>query len=239
MKAPYFLLYILLLSPILANSQDTNRTDDNGMRQGLWQGKHDNGTRSYIGNFENNKPVGEFVYFDPFGTMSKRIIHKGDSTFATFYHVDGTIMGKGQYYKKQKAGVWRYYDEDSDISLLEPYVDNKVHGVCTTYYKTGEITRIQAFEKGIKNGMCEDYFKSGKLKFKGTFVDGNLDGYVVHYYPDGREWHRGKYRASVKDGKWLYFDEKGNLETTEIYEFGKRVDPEKSTQIAKPIQKTE
>ena len=42
---------------------DYNKTDNQGRRQGKWIDFHDNGKTRYIGEFKNNEPIGEFLYY--------------------------------------------------------------------------------------------------------------------------------------------------------------------------------
>ncbi len=222
--------FALIFSISVLFGQEVNKKDSQGRKQGPWIGKYENGKKKYVGSFLDDKPVGEFKYYDAFGTLTKIVDHRGDSSLATFYHTTGKVMGTGKYFKKEKVGIWKYYDEEGDISLEEPYVAGKLEGLCITYYKDGAVTRKQEFVNGEKHGKCTDYFKNGKMKFSGKFVDGNLDGYIVHYHPNGLEWQRGKYKAAVKDGKWLYFDEKGKLEAIETYNLGERIASEKPSE---------
>jgi antitoxin component YwqK of YwqJK toxin-antitoxin module len=218
------LLPLAFLFSLSSTAQEFNQTDAQGRKQGPWKQRYENGALRYTGQFKDDKPVGTFQYFDETKTKTKEVRFEPDSSFATFFHTTGKVMAKGAYVGKTKVGEWLYYDEEGDLSQKESYLNGRVNGRAFTYYKNQQIAREQDFVEGVKNGMCKDYFKGGKPKFDATFLDGNLDGKVTHYFPNGSEWQRGQYKASVKDGKWLYFDENGLLLRIETFNLGKLVE---------------
>jgi len=219
----FTLLFIFCTFYLLSTSaQDsTNFVDVNGLKQGKWMVRHDNGQLRYSGQFKDGKPTGEFRYFAADGNHTKTLLFNGDSAFARFFHTSGELMAEGIYLKEKKHGKWKYYDEEGDISIQEMYKDGKRNGPSRVYYKNGEISRDCNYKEDVMHGQCTDYFQGGKKKFEGSYVDGNLDGKVVHYNPTGLPWQSGQYKAAIKDGKWLIFNEKAELEAIEVYELGK------------------
>ena len=74
------LLFGFSLESINAQN-DYNKTDNQGRRQGKWIDFHDNGKTRYTGEFKNNEPIGEFLY----------------------YSEDGTLIAKNNYLKKSNV----------------------------------------------------------------------------------------------------------------------------------------
>ncbi|MDA9820326.1 toxin-antitoxin system YwqK family antitoxin [Salibacteraceae bacterium] len=225
MRALLFLLSLIMATPSLA--QPGNQVDAKGLKQGAWKDRYENGNLRYSGQFNDDKPVGTFTYYDEERVKTKEVIFSNDTAYATFFHTTKVVMAKGIYIDKEKVGEWLYFDEEGDLSHKEFFVANKIDGKVITFYKNGSIAREQEFKAGVKHGTCKDYFKGGKPKFEGHYLDGNLDGKVTHYHPNGLEWQRGKYVASVQDGKWLYFDENGVLQYIETYKLGDLIETKK------------
>ena len=64
----YFFFFVDQIS-----SQEFNRIDDNGFKQGLWKKNYDWGGLKYKGEFIDNKEVGFFFFYDKKGRLfSKR-----------------------------------------------------------------------------------------------------------------------------------------------------------------------
>jgi len=226
MKFILLISVLFCLNPTVFSQDSTNQTDAKGLKQGVWKVYHDNGQLRFKGEFKDNKPQGEFRYFSIDGGHTKTLIFKGDSADARFFHTNKRLMAEGVYFKKLKQGIWKYYDEEGDISLQENYLDNERNGPSRVYYKNGAINRDCSYKKDLMDGLCTDFFENGKKKFEGMYVDGNLDGKVVHYNSNGTTWQSGKYVASVKDGKWLLFKASGELEKIETYKLGRRINTE-------------
>ena len=70
----------LMLFSLLAFSQGDNKTDVKGHKQGEWKKYHPNGMLRYVGNFKNDKPVGEFKYYYDTGNLQTKMSHKGSAT---------------------------------------------------------------------------------------------------------------------------------------------------------------
>ena len=54
---------LILFNVSLFAQNDVNKTDDMGRRQGKWIDYHQNGQIRYTGEFKNNEPIGEFIYY--------------------------------------------------------------------------------------------------------------------------------------------------------------------------------
>ena len=57
-----------------------NHVDNEGLKQGEWV-KYKNGSKFYEGQFIDDKPIGEFLYFYPNGNIKIR----------TLFHEDGKM----------------------------------------------------------------------------------------------------------------------------------------------------
>ena len=60
MKKTFSLLGLLLVYfTVFAQTDEINKTDNNGLKQGKWIKYHSNGKIKYEGNFKDDKPIGQ------------------------------------------------------------------------------------------------------------------------------------------------------------------------------------
>ena len=67
--ALFLTLLTLLFSENIYAQNNYNKTDKQGRRQGKWIEYHSNGQIRYKGQFKNNEPVGEFLYYSENGSL--------------------------------------------------------------------------------------------------------------------------------------------------------------------------
>lgn len=211
------LLYCLTFN---GHSQELNQTDAQGRKQGKWLKRYDNNKIRYTGQFIDDKPVGEFKYFNEDGELSSVISNKGDSAKATFYHVNGTVLGEGKYHRQKRTGIWKHYDADGDISSQEVYENGVKNGPARIYYKDGRVAKDLSYDKGKVEGKVTEYFPDGKPKQESHYEAGKLEGMVKHYKTNGKIWIKGYYTDNVRDKVWVYYKPEGGIERFEIYELG-------------------
>ena len=83
-------------------------------------------------------------------------------------------------------------------------------------------------ENGQKHGYWEERWPDGSLIGNGVYIDGKRDGYWEAYYPNGNIKLSGEFTPFDESskgvmqsnciGRWLYFDNKGNITKTDIYD---------------------
>ena len=64
------------------------------------------------------------------------------------------------------------------------------------------------------------YSSTGIPTLKAFHSNGQLHGKYLSFYPSGNKKIEGAYKKGLKNGKWLFYTEKGLQEKMEIYEFG-------------------
>ena len=68
------LIFLLILCPLFAMSQDINKTDKNGLKQGVWMKTFPNGKIMYKGKFVDGYPVGRMERFHNNGNLKAILI---------------------------------------------------------------------------------------------------------------------------------------------------------------------
>jgi antitoxin component YwqK of YwqJK toxin-antitoxin module len=216
-------LFSVFLSFSLFAQGDINKIDANGLKQGTWEKKFENGQVRYRGQFVDDKPVGTFFYYYEEGGKSYEVAYESESdvSHAKFFHKNGVVMSEGDYFKRQKQGVWKFYDGKTVLSMVETYEAGILNGTQIVYYLNGKPSSKTPYVNGLKNGPFVEYFSNGKIKTEGTFLDDNYDQEFKQYYSDGTIYAEGQYRAAVKDGQWVYYAEDGQIMVQELWEHGK------------------
>ena len=111
-----------------------NQKDAQGRKQGVWKKPYENSTAYvYIGQFKNDKPVGEFTYFYKSGNVQSKIkfFNGGTTAYNKMYHESsGRLMAQGKYVNQQKDSLWLYYDNVGNLKSQETFVQNAGDQTC-------------------------------------------------------------------------------------------------------------
>lgn len=217
-----FLSIIFLLITIIAKAQqEINITDSNGFKQGFWQKKDLNGTLIYSGNFNNNVPEGDFIYYDSLGKVKAKTIFtdNGEKAYTKFFR-KGMMVSEGLYVNEKKTGLWKYYNNDTILISEENYENGIPNGKWRTFYSNGALLEEIIYVDGVKNGPWLQYFYDGPIKTKATYINGKLEGLATFYHPNGLIFISGPYKNNLKDGVWMHLNDKGVAEKREIWSSG-------------------
>lgn len=228
------IVVLFMLFGFASFSQEVNKTDTKGRKQGEWKKYHKNGMLRYVGNFKNDNPVGEFKYYYDTGNIQSKMDHKiGASYFIAFYKT-GEVKAVGKYIGQKRDSTWNFYDIDGYKKSSEYYINGKKNRISYAYYPNGQVTEEKEFVDDFENGIWNEYYMDGKKKMEATFVNGSLEGRATYYRSSGKRSVRGIYSHGARNGVWLYFEEDGNtIKKKEEYKDGKRVDKNKGDNVEK------
>ncbi len=218
-----------LLSPLSSGAyaqsgQGINRKDARGRKQGYWK-KIEEGIVKYEGNFVDDKPVGEFKYYYPGGTLKAKTFFTGinDLSRTVTFHRNGKMMARGNYLGNLKDSTWVYYNEEEQIVSSIAMKDGKRHGLSRTFYPGGKIDEDMNYSADVRHGEWTQYFPDGTLKLKAKYVSGKLQGLMQTFHTNGKVMVSGTYKDSLKEGTWMYFDENGFVQKKETWANGFRI----------------
>jgi len=103
------------------------------------------------------------------------------------------------------------------------YVSNDLcNGEYTEFYDSGEIHSLMYFKNGLIVGKMYEYDKLGKLIEIRAYSEGEFDG-IWTSYKDGKKTFVASYKDGIKDGKWLVWNDKGNIVYEINYKLGKKI----------------
>ncbi len=210
-----------LLFGITGFSQDLNQVDAQGRKQGTWKKYFSNGMLRYEGQFKDDQPYGEFIYYSPYDyVLARTTFISKDISYTLMFHKNGNRRAEGKNIKEQRDSVWIFFDQDGIKVSEESYRMGVKHGDEKVFFDNGELTQIIPWKNGIKEGVWKQYYLGGQLKGQGSFKNNVWSGEVIFYDLDGNVNAKGNYQEGLKEGEWQYFDEEGKVLSKEWYSQG-------------------
>jgi len=172
-----------------------NRTDNFGMKQGLWKIFYDNQILKTETNYLNNKRNGIHKEFDIKGNVIK--IEK---------YINDVLISDAKETKKLETK--KEYHKNGKIKVIATFYNGVAEGNRREYDESGKNIKSYIFSSGIivGNGVIDDYGnKQGMWTeyYDGRFLDSN-DNSIVRA--------RGRYKNSKPIGEWKYYLQNGKLE---------------------------
>ena len=215
MKRYVLMLVTLLFAVTPLMSQDFNKTDSKGRRQGTWRGFYPNGQLRYEGQFKNDKCKGTFKYYDEQGNLkaTNEFDKSGEKALNKTYAPNGRMIATGYYQNQKKEGQWKYFDEASgQLRLVEDNKEGKVHGWSKLYNpNNGVLAEETQYVEGQPEGQCRKYSNTGTLLMECQYHKGQLEGPTKTYYPSTALKEEGQYANGEKVGLWKTYNEDGDV----------------------------
>ena len=210
------LLFFLLIA-VQGISQ--NFIDANGKKQGQWSKLYP-GTKvyQYKGQFNDDKPVGTFMYYYQSSKLKAIVKHIEGSnrSEAQFYHDNGVIMSKGIYLDLKKDSVWSNFGPTGRLSNKETYKADVLHGKKTIFFvsedpndKSQIVSSISNYKEGLLEGEFVEYFDGGSMKEKGNYLNGKKSGFWMKYSITGSIMIEECFKEGLRNGWTKSFDESG------------------------------
>ena len=221
-----FFMYIIFGNCIYAQSQNETlryqNPSSNGLKDGLWRVKY-KGTAidRYIGEFEMGVPKGIFNHYYPNGILRSVMTFKelSGECYVKNYSRKEKLISEGMYLSKNvKDSIWKIYDENDRIIILETWKKGNLEGLYKTYYPNGNVVESGIMNNAKKQGQWIRWSENGEKIRVSNYSDNVLNGKWIDYDVDGRVKMIGVYLNGYRDGKWV------------IYNLGK---PEKSITFQK------
>ena len=73
-------------------------------------------------------------------------------------------------------------------------------------------------EKQSYSGVVTEYYKNGNKKYETKYNDGKPSGKYLTWFKDGTKKAEGEYQEGKRVGLWKWYNEKGKINFTVIYE---------------------
>ncbi|CAG0968726.1 MAG: hypothetical protein HND27_06165 [Bacteroidetes bacterium] len=238
MKHLFLIIALSFVSSGFAQTSEVwNQKDSKGLKQGKWKKHYDTGEVYWIGEFKNDKPINQFIYYFKSGAVLLEVTHFPNAiSRATFYYETGEVAAAGKYYKQQRDSIWVHYYPKGNKMSQEKYINGKRYGTSTDYYQNGNVLREQEWENNLEHGLTKVYYENGKLKEQKRYKMGSLEGLCSLYESNGNMYMQGSYLKDVKHGTW-YTYKNGKQNKTMEYEYGKCKGCDEIVPLDEPIEK--
>jgi antitoxin component YwqK of YwqJK toxin-antitoxin module len=219
-----FFLILMAAVPLMGQAQ-FNQTNTKGQKHGEWRKNYPNSKQlRYKGQFENGVEIGTFIYYHENGRVQTENTYRGKSRicYSKHYSDKGVLIAEGLYAKNERDSTWRFYSDALGILISEEtFQKGKRNGQVITYFKDGKVAERTTYVMDVKQGQWEQNFEDGQPKVRGNYVNNQLEGEVT-YFSDisGKQMAKGHYKAGLRDGVWIFWDENGRPTRRETYEKG-------------------
>ena len=233
-KIVFQLLIILFFNCQFCLAQsDFNKLDENGKKNGLWKGFHQDSKRlRFEGTFEHGIEIGVFKFFDDTNDntiIATRTFSKNGTVAENiFMDQKGNAVSRGKTVNKQNEGVWTYFHfESKDVKMIEIYSKGKLNGVKKVFYKNNIIAEESVYLNDKKNGLSKIFANNGVIMEEAIFKNGEYNGPAVFREPNGKIASKGNFVNGAKKGKWQFFENgkvKKEVMLPEKVSFGKPKD---------------
>ncbi len=152
-----------------------------------------------------------------------------------FYYEDGKIFAEADFSKNEFGDNWHFYNPDGttlaeakdSIHIAEVSTDrspititvgaNKYQKTEYQFYSNYTMRQRCGLNEGQRDGKCSAWFENGSLQSECSYVFGKAHGEQTVYYDNGKPRYKGSYNNGTRTGQWQFFDEDGNLLSTQNY----------------------
>jgi uncharacterized protein len=199
-----------------------NRSDKEGLKQGLWRTYYENGRVKTEATYKDGILNGSYKEYDENGTVkvyyqynNGNLVVENDTgdigiEVRTRLNDAGNVIYSGTYRKDVPVGIHRSYDDNGKVTEGVIYDNNG--------FKTGSgiITN-----EGKKEGPWKYFYSNGALKASGSYTNNQENGTWKYYFVTGKPEQEGVFKNGKYDGLWQWYFANGNLKREEEYYGGK------------------
>jgi len=79
-------------------------------------------------------------------------------------------------------------------------------------------SEVATVEKQSYSGVITEYYKNGNKKYQTKYNNGKPSGKYLTWFKDGTKKAEGEYQDGQRVGLWKWYNEKGNVNFTVIYD---------------------
>jgi len=187
--------------------------------------------RSYF--YKNGKLDGPWIAYK---TRSFSIIESGyfseGKRYGEWRFYNGYGVVKGNYIDGMKSGIFEEYRNSSnDTSCYDcrvktkplrrnTYQNDEKEGLQELFYDNGTIKEVSEIRDGTVVSY-ENYNRFGEAISSLTYLNGKKSGTELTFYVDGQLKSSENWINGDKDNQWDFYDQYGNIQSTEIYDYGR------------------
>jgi uncharacterized protein len=220
----------------LTERERLNRTDEKGLKQGLWRTYYDNGGLRTEAYYENDRLNGTYKEYDENGDIKVLLqyargsmVEEEDTTqleidLKNTYDELGNLVYSGSYRDSIPIGIHRMYDNAGKVinSILYDNLGNRLgEGIITNegkkegewkyLYANGKVKSSGKYSNNLETGKWNFFYENGKTEQTGVFKQGKADGLWQWYYSDGNLKREEEFYEGKAEGLYMEYDTAGQV----------------------------
>ena len=192
----------------------------NKLRHGKWVWYHDNGKKSFYGNYKNGEEDGIWYFYDEQGNLEQKKIHDGH----------GVSFIECKYYKNGQLKSHGVFTRFSQTMF-------RLDGKYETYYNNGDLKSSQHYSNFKKNSI---WSYNDNKKPKGTKREFYLNDILIKTlkcfyhneelikigYDSGLSGNEpnSPYNYKIYSGECIYYNRDGSIQKEEKYNNGELIE---------------
>ncbi len=210
----------------ITDSENINRIDQKGRKQGTWKTFHPNNRIKEIIPYLDGKLHGYKRTYNIKGKLLnteyyingkiQKIEEKTEEnnqpkvTLRRKYYPNGSIKEEGNFVNNKRTGTHNYYNENRKITHSIDYNDDGIKTASGLYN-----------QKGQRQGEWQFFYADGKIKSQGSYKNGKRQGKWNFYFPNNKTEQIGKYQNGKPHGNWKWYYQSGQVRRIGKFKNGK------------------
>ncbi|TFG44337.1 MAG: hypothetical protein E4H43_00495 [Bacteroidia bacterium] len=231
----------------LISRERINRSDNKGLKQGVWKDFYPNGGVRAEKNYRDDQLHGYYKEYDNRGILVLTMLYDNgsivksevedqpDIEIENKYDQNNKLIYSGPFRNKVPVGVHREYGSDGKVRNAFVYNDNglllsegivdeagKFNGKWKDLYPDGMTKSEGQYTDSRRTGVWKFYNSSGKLEQTGSFNNGRPDGLWKWYYENGVLLREEEYFQGLRDGACTEYSPTGEISAQGVYTDGEK-----------------
>lgn len=125
---------------------------------------------------------------------------------------------------KQYTGLYTYYHHNGLVQETGTYVNNKKEGEWISYFLNGKKSAVLEYRNDTTIGNTTRWYQTGEISNKAE-MNKQGNGKSTWWFKNGMKMEEGLLQKSDRDGKWIFYDNNGQICAETYYKLGKEVGP--------------
>lgn len=199
---------------------ESGKTDKQGRYQGDWELFYEDGSVRAKGAYVDGLKHGPWVYYFESGELEQ----KGSFDMGelddqwTWYTLEGELRREENYRSGEEDGFFMELDEDGEVLLKGEYKRGRKEGMWI--YHVNDHREEGEFVSGKKEGEWNSYYLNDQQLFKGSYSFGEPVGTHKNWQASGVLLTVGGFKDGVMHGKWVYYNNVGEVDRVYVYKYG-------------------
>jgi len=150
-------------------------------------------------------------------------VHPLDKNLVTMEVITGSgkLVTTGRLFHGKKHGIFRTYDDHSNISEIQEFYEDIPDGIYLKFATNGALNSEENYLLGKLHGKKVIYRFGGIKKLIENYSDGKLDGLRTAYYDNGFKQEEGSYKSGLRNGITRWYNQSEIVTIEYTYSNGK------------------